>query len=222
VLTTFADLHPTTRFEVLTNGRLFHDRDLATALLTGLPPRVWWMIPLYGHADFLHDYVVQTEGAFDQTIDGLLTLHEHGQSVQLRIVLIEPTLRILPELCTFIGKNLPFVRQVALMGCEPTGFALANRSVCEVNVLDWQESLTQAVQRLVRAGIPTALMNLPLCALPESLHPFAHRSISDWKRVYATACQGCRLQDDCCGLFASHKRGWEPAPLRAITEEATL
>ena len=40
------------------------------------PARCTWMVPLYGHADFLHDYIVQSPGAFDETIDGLLTLHD--------------------------------------------------------------------------------------------------------------------------------------------------
>jgi His-Xaa-Ser system radical SAM maturase HxsC len=134
VLDVFARLHPGTCFDVLTNGRLLSDRPLATRLLGGLEARVSWMVPLYGHADFLHDRVVQAEGAFDETIDGLLTLQEFAQPIQLRIVLIEPVLRVLTELCAFITRNLPFVREVALMGCEPIGYALAHREVCEVDI----------------------------------------------------------------------------------------
>lgn len=216
VIETFAIAHAGTRFEVLTNGRGFSDSILAGTLLTGLTPQVSWMVPLYGHADFLHDHVVQSVGAFDETIDGLLTLHAFAQPIQLRIVLIEPVLRVLPELCTFITRNLPFVREVALMGCEPIGYALHNRAVCEVNLTDWDNILTQSVRYLTRAGVPPVLMNIPLCAIPEHLRSYAHRSISDWKQVYAPECDACQMHKDCCGLFASALRGWRPAALRSI------
>ena len=220
VIETFASAHPGLRFEVLTNGRRLSDRTLAAALLTGLAPQVTWMVPLYGHADFLHDHVVQSEGAFDETIDGLLTLQAFVQQIQLRIVLIEPVLQVLPDLCTFIARNLPFVREVALMGCEPIGYALRNRAECEVNISDWGNTLTQSVRSLTRAGIHPVLMNTPLCSIPTDLHSYAHRSISDWKQGYAPECDGCRMRKDCCGLFASAMHGWRPAGLRPIREIA--
>jgi len=99
-------------------------------------------VPLYGHADFLHDFVVQAPCAYEQTIAGVLNLQACQQPVQLRIVLIQPVLlEILPELCTFIGRNQPFFREVVLMVCEPIGFALANRELCEVDLVDWHSTL---------------------------------------------------------------------------------
>lgn len=218
VIDTFAEHHPATSFDVLTNGRMLAERAFAKVILDGMTANVSWMVPLYGHADFLHDYVVQAEGAFDQTIDRLLTLQSFGQAIQLRIVLIEPVLRVLPDLCSFISRNLPFVREVALMGCEPIGFALANRAECEVDILQWTGALSSAVRRLTMAGIPTILMNLPLCALPADLRRLAHRSISDWKQVYASECASCDARTECCGLFAWHERGWRPTALRPIKE----
>ena len=215
----FAHL-PHTRFEILTNGRRFSDIALANALLAGLPSRVCWMVPLYGHADFLHDDVVQCEGAFDETIGGLLNLQAFGQAIQLRVVLIEPVLEHLTDLCTFVVKNMPFVREVALMGCEPVGYALANRSVCEIDIRQWEATLSHAVRILQRSGLPVMLMNLPLCALSEELWPLAQRSISDWKQVYALECTECSVRDRCCGLFAWHKRGWRPTTLQPISEGA--
>jgi His-Xaa-Ser system radical SAM maturase HxsC len=219
VLDSFRSWHPSARLEVLTNGRRFSEPALAHELLAGLDQRVAWMVPLYGHADFLHDFVVQSEGAFDQTIDGLLTLRSYRQAVQLRTVLIEPVLRVLPEFCDFIGRNLPFVQEVALMGCEPTGFAMANRDVCQVDLSEWGPQLVEAVRRLRRAGMRTALMNAPLCSLPEELWPHSHQSISDWKRVFAKACDACSMRDDCCGLFAWYEKGWAPTFLKPIERE---
>ena len=138
IFKTFCQCLPETQFEVLTNGRLLSDAELSKQVLSGLPDRISWMVPLYGHADFLHDAVVRAPGAFDETVGGLLNLHSYGQRIQLRVVLISPVLEILPDLCRFVTINLPFVREVALMGCEPTGFALANRASCEVDIRKYE------------------------------------------------------------------------------------
>lgn len=217
ILDCFSDFHPSSQFEVLTNGRLFSEPSLAAELLTDIRPNVTWMIPLYGHADFIHDFIVQTHGAFEETIEGLLALQSFRQLIQLRIVLIKPVLEVLPELCDFIAYNLPFVKEVAIMGCEPTGFALANADLCQVDIADWAEQLEEGVSRLHRHRIPVLLMNLPHCAIPSKLWPIAHQSISDWKQVYVDDCEGCDLQHQCAGLFVwSDNVGWRPTKLRKI------
>ena len=104
------------------------------------------------------------------------------------------------------------------MGCEPTGFALANQDICKVDVHEWQESLLDAVNCLRRARIPVVLMNLPLCAIDPKLWPFAHQSISDWKRTFDPECDGCAVKENCSGLFASHRKGWHPAKIVALRE----
>lgn len=218
VLDVTASLHPSTKVEVLTNGRLLAERSVADALLPGLGNDVTWLVPLYGHADFVHDFVVQARGAFEETIAGLLNLRQAEQPIQLRIVLIDPVLRVLPELCTFIGRNLPFVREVALMACEPIGFALANRDQCEVDLADWTLTLEQSTRVLRRHGVPHLFMNTPLCALPKSLWRDAHKSISDWKNVYLDECSTCAVRQRCSGLFAWHERGWKPTRVAPVEE----
>ena len=211
-------VHPETRIEVLTNGRLFSNPQLADDMLVDLRAGIKWLVPLYGHADFLHDFVVQSPGAFEQTLDGLLTLQDYAQSIQLRIVLIKPVLEHLVQLCEFIGRNLPFVQEVALMSCEPIGFALANRALTEVDLLAWSETLRAASRILQRYRVHHLYMNAPLCALPQELWPYAHRSISDWKQVYKPACDGCVVKSRCAGLFAWHSKGWTPAAVRPFEE----
>lgn len=216
VLDSFHSVHPHTQLEVLTNGRLASNDTLAEKSLRGLGHHVSWMVPLYGHAPFLHDYVVQAKGAFDETIGGLLNLQRWSQHIQLRVVLIEPVLRYLPDLCDFIALNLPFVREVALMACEPVGYALVNAGECAVDLAAWKPQMRSAVRRLARAELRVILMNTPLCSIDEALWPYAHQSISDWKQTYAPACTRCSVREQCCGLFAWHARGWTPAPIRPI------
>jgi len=68
VLDAVAQYHPRTQVEVLTNGRLLSQPQTASRTLEGLAAPVRWLVPLYGHADFVHDFVVQASGAFDETL----------------------------------------------------------------------------------------------------------------------------------------------------------
>lgn len=219
ILETVKHYHPAAKVDLLTNGRLLADREFADSLLSDLETPTSWLVPLYGHADFLHDFIVQAKGAFEQTLQGILNLQAYRQPVQLRVVLIQPVLEELEELCIYIGRNLPFVREVALMACEPIGFALANRDVCEVDLSEWHETLHASCRILARHEVPFLFMNAPLCALPEQLRPYAHRSISDWKNVYAPVCSECSLRASCSGFFSWHERGWKPLKTIKIFEE---
>lgn len=212
-------LHPNSRIDLLTNGRLLSDPTVVSCVLDDLRSNVAWLIPLYGHAHMLHDFVVQVPGAFEQTLEGLLRLQQRGYPIQLRVVLIEPVMEWLEDLCQFIGKNLPFVYEVAFMACEPIGFALANKDMCDIDLRDWEAALIKASDCLGRNGVPHIFMNAPLCALPRKLWPFAQRSISDWKQVYASECDGCIAKADCSGLFVWHERGWAPTKILKIEEE---
>jgi hypothetical protein len=84
--------------------------------------------------------------------------------------------------------------------------------------LDWTEVLRQSALELSRRDVPFLFMNTPLCALPAKLRPFAHKSISDWKNVFADDCNDCSARGDCSGLFAWHDRGWKPTRIQPILE----
>jgi His-Xaa-Ser system radical SAM maturase HxsC len=207
-----------THVELLTNGRYLANRNISDSIFKDALRNVSWLVPLYGHCDFMHDYVVQSKGAFEETISGLLVLQKNQQAIQLRIVLIRPVLENLQELCDFIGRNLPFIREVSLMACEPIGYALANQEQCFLDLKDWSEVLVASVKILERFRIPIIFMNTPLCSLPNVLHKYAHKSISDWKNVYADECVECEVKEQCCGLFAWHEKGWKPTKIKAIGE----
>ncbi len=208
VLDAYGDNHQGTFLEVLTNGRRLADHNFAQLLLGQLGDRVSWMIPLYGHADFLHDFVVQRNGAFDETLAGILNLQEFGQPVQLRVVLIEPVLEEIEEICRFVSMNLPFVQSMAFMGCEPIGFALANRRICDLDLKPYFPALLRATRIIERAGVRPIIMNIPLCCLPDDLHHLAARSISDWKQRYDDECTECKKNRDCGGYFAWQRSNW--------------
>jgi His-Xaa-Ser system radical SAM maturase HxsC len=222
VLDTFISHHPTTDFDLLSNGRLLAHKPFSDQLLNGLDKQISWMIPLYGHVDFLHDFVVQSHGAFEETIAGLLHLHAQRQAIQLRTVLIRPVLEHLPAVCEFIAKNLPFVREVALMACEPIGFALANRDLSDIDLRDWEIELRTSINVLERAHINVILMNTPLCVLHPELWKYAHKSISDWKQEFASECAECSVKADCVGVFSWHFERQQAMKIKRIEGVANV
>lgn len=202
---------PATAIHVLSNGRMFAYLSFARAVAGIEHPDMMFGIPLYSDLAGEHDFVVQAKGAYDQTIRGLLNLARCKVPVEVRVVLEAPTVRRLPQLAEFIARNLPFAAHVALMGLEPTGYARPNLASLAVEPAAYEHKLRDAVDLLAGAGLRVSIYNLPLCALDQTLWPFARKSISDWKNEYVDACAPCAVRADCCGFFASALRGQTPA-----------
>lgn len=199
------NLLPFAAVHVLSNGRRFNEWDFAEAYSRVGNQRMMVGIPIYGAEPSLHDYVVQSAGAFDDTVRGVLNLAHLRQRVELRVVLHKQTAPHLPDIADFIARNLPFVEQVALMGLEMTGFARANMRDLWIDPRDYQPELVEAVRRLDRRRIKTMIYNHQLCLLDRELWPFAVRSISDWKNEYHPECFKCSAIDLCGGFFYSAK-----------------
>jgi His-Xaa-Ser system radical SAM maturase HxsC len=211
-------LLPATRLHVLTNGRTFADGRFAN-LFDDLRGHVTWAVPLYADVAHVHDFVVQSSGAFAQTMHGLHNLGERGHRVEIRNVLHAQTLPRLTETARFIYRNLPFVEHVALMGLEPMGLARANMQLLATDPRETSAGIAPAVQFLHQAGMNVSIYNLPLCSLDPALWPFARKSISDWKNDYANACASCVRKEECCGFFRSTSTEWRnrvASPLREI------
>jgi His-Xaa-Ser system radical SAM maturase HxsC len=207
---------PDTSLHVLSNGRRFGTTALADAVAALDHPRLTWGVPLYADVADVHDYVVQSAGAFDETLRGLQAMAGKGLRFEIRVVLTAPTIARLPALADFICRHLPAAVHVAFMGLEPIGFALANRDALWVDPADMAAPLTRAVHHLANRGMAISLYNLPLCVLPTALRPFARRSISDWKQRYLDVCDGCALRSRCAGFFEWVKPGWIPRDLHAL------
>jgi len=199
---------PETSLHILSNGRRFADPSFARTLSAVRHPHVCWGIPLYSDCPEIHDYIVQADGAWAETLAGLYNLAREGASVELRVVVQRANLDRLGELSHFIFRNLTFVRHVAFMGLEPIGFARRNRKEVWVDPADCANALLDAVFFLRARGIDASVYNFPLCVLPEDLWPHCARSISDWKNVYLEACDSCSVRARCGGFFQSVDQAW--------------
>ncbi len=199
---------PATDLQVLTNGRAFSRPEVAARLGRIAHPQLQWNVPLYADVAPIHDFVVQAEGAFQETIKGLYALGRAGMNIEVRVVLHRPTIERLSALVRYVYRNLTFVRHVALMGIESIGFALANRDQLWIDPVEYQAELQYAVTYLHDRGIRVSIYNLPLCVVSPSIRPFAAKSISTWKNVYLPDCAACEVKSQCGGFFASINKQW--------------
>lgn len=194
---------PKTLIHILTNGRYFYYQSYVAKLATAGRGNLLVGIPLFAHVSDIHDYIVQSRGAFDQTLAGLLNCYKQGIAIELRIVLHQNTVEYLIDLAEFIARNLFFVKHVALMGMENMGYAKLNRPALFIDPWEYKDRLSAAVAILQGYGIEARIFNVPLCVVNREVHTICAKSISDFKNIYSPLCARCIKQNDCCGFFAS-------------------
>jgi His-Xaa-Ser system radical SAM maturase HxsC len=192
---------PNTEIHVLTNGRSFAWNHMAEKLGQINNRRLVLGIPVYSDYYQVHDYIVQAENAFYQTILGLQNLSRYDQRLEVRIVLHKQSIPRLTKLARYIYKNLPFVEHVAFMGLEYIGYTPKNIDKLWIDPYDYQNELAEAVEYLASQGMHVSIYNTPLCVLPERVWKYARKSISDWKNDYLPECKDCSKLNDCGGLF---------------------
>jgi His-Xaa-Ser system radical SAM maturase HxsC len=194
---------PRTTVHILSHGRRFSDEDFVRKYADIRHPDMMVGIPIYSDVSTIHNYVVQADGAFDETIRGILNLKRYRQRVEIRVVIHKQTYERLPQLAEFIARNLTFVDHVALMGLEITGFTRANLPDLWIDPWDYMDELYRAVTLLADCRMNVSIYNHQLCVIDRRLWPFAKKSISDWKNEYMPECDGCSAQNECGGFFSS-------------------
>lgn len=194
---------PETSLHVLSNGRAFVSPEFSAKVGSVGHQDLMFGIPLYADISTVHDYIVQADGAFDETVRGILNLKRNNLKVEIRVVLHKQSLPRLQGLAEFIARNLTFVDHVALMGLEVTGFTKANLPELWIDPYDYSSVLADAALYLESAGINISVYNLQHCVLDKRIWHLSRKSISDWKNDYLETCQNCSLLDDCGGLFST-------------------
>jgi His-Xaa-Ser system radical SAM maturase HxsC len=212
------DALPNTSLHMLSNGRMFSYLSLCRELAALEHPDLMIGIPLYSDIASQHDFVVQADGAFDQTVRGIMNLKRYGLRIEIRVVLHRESVDRLPQLGRFIGRNLPFVDHVALMGLEMMGYVRMNLDALWIDPSAYQDRLVEAVRELIWHKMNVSIYNHQLCVLDRDLWPLARKSISDWKNEYLNCCGECAVRDECGGFFSSSdlRRSTHIKPISAI------
>lgn len=194
---------PNTHIHILSNGRRFADGPYAEKLAQVSEGMVIVGVPFHSDSPIIHDRIAGAENAYNQTLIGLYNLAANDVDIELRVVLTKQNYQRLPQMARFISKNLAFVSCVAFMAMEDIGYTIKNRDLVWVEPINYMPQLQQAVIYLSQLEFDVSLFNLPLCLLPENLHPFAKQSISDWKNKYLPICDTCTVKSQCCGFFST-------------------
>jgi His-Xaa-Ser system radical SAM maturase HxsC len=194
---------PRTALHILSNGRTFKDFDFAKKYAEVSHPDIMIGIPIYSDDPVTHNFIVQSENAFNETIKGILNLKSLGQRVEIRVVLQRYSVERLEEIANFIARNLLFVDHVALMGLEIMGFTRANLDELWVDQYDYKDKLSAAVNLLSSYGVNVSVYNHQRCLVNDDVMHAYRKSISDWKNEYLSECKECTKQTECGGFFAS-------------------
>lgn len=196
---------PDTDIHILTNGRAFVKASFAHQLAVAGEGKITVGVPLHSDYGPDHDKIAGAENAYKETILGLYNLASEGIAIELRIVINALNYQRLPQMAEFIFKNLPFVSWTAFMGMELIGYAEKNHDQIWIEPVEYVGYLEEAVQAMSDWDLDVEIYNIPLCLLPDTMHPFACKSISDWKNNYLDVCGSCSKKNECCGLFATSK-----------------
>jgi len=200
---------PNSDIHILSNGRNFKDIDYSKRVAEAAEDKLFVGIPL--HSDYYrdHDIIAGAKEAYNETIAGIFNLAALGAVIELRIVINKLNYMRLPQMAEFIQKYLPFVGWTAFMAMEHIGHAVTNERNIWIEPIEYANKLGEAVQILAQWRKEVAVYNVPLCLIPESIHTFAQKSISDWKNKYLPICDKCSLKSKCCGLFTTSQKPFE-------------
>lgn len=196
---------PHTAISILSNGVKFADKEYAMKLAKCRHQDLQIDIPLFSDIADEHNRIVGAK-TFYKTVQGLYNLALFRQRIGLRIVVHKQTYKRLPQFADFIYHNFPFVAQVAFMQMETTGLAKENFDDLWIDPYDYNDELREAVLLLADRGMKPYIYNAQLCVLPEDIRCYAQQSISDWKDIYISECEGCILKGQCAGFFESNRQ----------------
>ena len=204
---------PETSLHVLTNGRKFADASFAEEIKHRCGKiKITFGIPLYSSRQAVHDQLVGSKGAFDETVRGLINAGNSGINIELRIIPTQANHHELADIVEFAGRVFSNINQISLMGLESIGWARKNWSSIFIAHENYTDSLLSAVDSASRAGIPLTIFNFPLCHLPRRAWDVATQSISDWKNYYPKECDECTQKSSCAGYFSSSKGRFHQPP----------
>ena len=196
---------PAAKLDVLTNGSSFSDFELAKKLALAAPLNTCFCVSVHGDTPGLAESVMHAPRGWDRAMLGLNNLAKLKQKIEIRYVLTQKSVPYLKDIALFFYRNFPYVSHIALMGQEIIGLAEENYSDAWVEPTAYAKDLAEAVTFLSAMGMNVSIYNIPLCILPENCHPFAVRSISDWKQNYRAECAGCEKINECCGFFMTSR-----------------
>lgn len=193
---------PATRFQLLTNGRVFADRDYAERFAATSPRYMTLGIPIHGSDAERHDTITQSEGSFHQTVLGIRHLLRYGERIEVRFVVSRLNADDITAMAQMIIRDIPDVSSVKIMGLEMLGNAATHQDQVWIGYREAFAASEKAAVLLMQNGIDVEFYNFPLCMVDSQYWGIYRRSISEYKIRYKDECSGCIEKSNCGGFFA--------------------
>lgn len=195
--------HPESHIEILTNGKLFSNKNYADSISSIVNDNVTFCISLHSDISEIHDVIVNKKGSFRQTINGIYNLAINNCSIEIRIVINKLNYMDLPRIALHLANYIPFCVHYVFMGMEIHGLAIKNFDQINIFPNEYIDYLRNAVLLMQRRGLNVSVYNVPLCMCHKDIWKFAKKSISDWKNIHQMECQKCSVINECCGFFGT-------------------
>lgn len=71
----------------------------------------------------MHDHLVGNDGAFNETVKGLINAGNSGINIELRVIPTLANYTELDDIVEFVGRVFSNINQISLMGLESIGWA---------------------------------------------------------------------------------------------------
>lgn len=195
--------HPESEIDILTNGKTFSHLDFVRKISSISTANVLFCVSLHSDIPYIHDKIVDNEGSFEKTENGIYNLAMCGLNIEIRHVVTKLNFKRLLSFAQHIYNYFPFCNHYAIMGMEFTGFAELNMNNIGISPHEYKDELTDTILYLNRRGMPVSIYNIPLCLCDDRVRCFARSSISSWKNTFLPECKGCSRKTECAGFFST-------------------
>jgi His-Xaa-Ser system radical SAM maturase HxsC len=194
---------PKTKIVVLSNARMFSYKKYVERIAELNLSNFEIDVNLIAPTPELHDSITQVKGSWEQTIQGIKNLADSGIKVNLRIVIHRLNYKTLPELASFISRELVNVKKIIFIFALLQGNAFFNRERVSIKYKNVTPLLKEAVN-ILKNNFEVELYHFPFCILDECLHKFAKPTLEKWKVLFLPQCSECKLRNNCVGILKTY------------------
>lgn len=198
--------HPEAQTEILTNGKMFANKEYADEIGAIAGDDAIFCVSLHSDVAEIHDEIVGKKGSYKKTIEGIYNLARNNCSIEIRIVVNKYNRDDLERMAEHLYNYLPFCVHYVFMGMEVQGYARNNFDRINAFPYEYRNQLTKAVLYLHQRGLDVSVYNIPLCMCDEEIWLFAKKSISTWKNSFVEECSGCSKLAECAGFFETSSK----------------
>ncbi|MDC7236777.1 MAG: His-Xaa-Ser system radical SAM maturase HxsC [Sphaerochaetaceae bacterium] len=191
------------RIDILSNANNLGDATQLFELIMIKKIDITFCVALYADIPEIHDKLTQVKGSFWRTIKALHYMAYYNQKIELRFIINKLNYTRLPSFINFTYNNLPYIKRLALIGMEYSGFALKNAEQLYIKQSDYNLQLIDAIKAAKQRNIPIFIFNHQVCKLDIKIWKYCVPTISDWKTYYLPHCNFCTMRDICGGFFAT-------------------